>query len=415
MQFDMPGPESTGGVATPRSRVIHAWLATFGGLTALAVSLLLGACASKPLVPYSSDTPPLVLVPASLAGVADKRARFREIFCAVLQARGAVLPDYRPCEEALTRVGPETVGTGKPVELGLSKRRLIAAVVGGVGYECFKPWLNPPGTVAAHLREFGYDATVITVDALSSSANNARQIRDAIMAMPPAVDEPRIVLIGYSKGAPDILEAVVTYPEIRSRVAAVVSAAGAVGGSPLANDAEQYQADLLRHFPGATCSSGDGGAVESLRPRVRKAWLAQNPLPNDPPIYSIVTFPRPERISSILESSYNKLSRVDARNDSQMMFYDQIVPGSTLLGYVNADHWALAVPIARTHETIASLFVTQNAYPREALVEALLRFIEEDAAMPASHGPASERKPAADISLRSGEIAAPTSSHSLGP
>ena len=63
-----------------------------------------------------------------------------------------------------------------------------------------------------------------------------------------------------------------------------------------------------------------------------------------------------------------------------MIFYDQIVPGSTLVGYVNADHWALAVPINRTHTTIASLFVTQNAYPREALLEALLRFVEEDLA-----------------------------------
>ena len=48
------------------------------------------------------------------------------------------------------------------------------------------------------------------------------------------------------------------------------------------------------------------------------------------------------------------------------------------MGYVNADHWALAVPIARTHDTIGSLFVTQNAYPREALAESLLRFVEED-------------------------------------
>jgi hypothetical protein len=39
--------------------------------------------------------------------------------------------------------------------------------------------------------------------------------------------------------------------------------AGAVGGSALANDAEQYQADLLRHFPAATCTSGDGGAVNT--------------------------------------------------------------------------------------------------------------------------------------------------------
>ncbi|WER49024.1 hypothetical protein CupriaWKF_17755 [Cupriavidus sp. WKF15] len=366
--------------AGPRQafRAIRTWLRGLAYLTALAWTLFLGACASTPLVPYSTDTPPLVLVPAALAGVTDKRGRFREVYCAVLRARGSTLPDYRPCEEALTRVGTEPAGTDRPVELGPSKRHLIAAVVAGVGYECFRPWLGPQGTVATHVREFGYDATMITVDALSSSTNNARQIRDAIMAMPHAVDEPRIVLIGYSKGAPDILEAVVTYPEIRSRVAAVVTAAGAVGGSPLANDAEQYQADLLRHFPGATCSPGDGGAVESLRPRTRKAWLAQNPLPNDLPIYSIVTFPQPERISSILRSSYDKLSRVDARNDSQMIFYDQIVSGSTLLGYVNADHWALAVPIARKHDTIGSLFVTQNAYPREALVEALLRFIEEE-------------------------------------
>jgi hypothetical protein len=100
--------------------------------------------------------------------------------------------------------------------------------------------------------------------------------------------------------------------------------AGAVGGSALANDAEQYQADLLRHFPGATCTSGDGGAVNSLRPAVRRAWLAQTPLPREPRYYSLVTFPRPERISSILKSSYDKLARIDARNDSQMIFYDQV-------------------------------------------------------------------------------------------
>ena len=219
---------------------------------------------------------------------------------------------------------------------------------------------------------------VLKVDGLSSSANNARQIRDAIMAMQAEAGAPRLVLIGYSKGAPDILEAVVAYPEIRPHVAAVVSIAGTIGGSALANDAEQYQADLLRHFPGATCTSGDAGAVNSLRPATRQEWLAKNPLPRELRYYSLVTFPRPDRISAILKSSYDKLSRVDARNDSQMIFYDQVIPGSTLVGYLNADHWALAVPIARTHSTVSSLFVTQNAYPREALLEALLRFVEED-------------------------------------
>lgn len=346
----------------------------------IAVCHALTACTSAPLIAYSTDTPPLVLVPASQAGVQDQRARFREIFCSILDTRGRDLPDSRPCEEALTRVGSEPGGTGNPVDLGQSKRRLIGAVVAGVGYECFEQWLQAPGSVAIHLRQFGYDLVQIKVDALSSSANNARQIRDAVMAMPAEAGPPRLVLIGYSKGAPDILEAMVAYPEVRGRVAAVISAAGSVGGSALANDAEQYQADLLRHFPGATCDSGDGGAINSLRPATRKNWLAQNRLPSELNYYSLVTFPQPDHISFALKSSYNKLARIDARNDSQVIFYDQVVPGSTLMGYINADHWALAVPIARTHSTIASLLVTQNAYPREALAEAMLRFVEEDLA-----------------------------------
>ena len=71
------------------------------------VALLLGACATKPLLPYSADTPPLILVPASQAGVRDERGHFREIYCAVLEAHGSALPDYRPCDDALTRVGDE--------------------------------------------------------------------------------------------------------------------------------------------------------------------------------------------------------------------------------------------------------------------------------------------------------------------
>jgi dienelactone hydrolase len=345
---------------------------------AAAACAALGACGGKPLVPYSADTPPLVLAPATQFGVKDARARFRETYCAVLAAR-AELPDHRPCEDALTRVGEEPVGVGAPVQLGPSKRRLVAAIVPGIGFECFEPWLLPPGTAVKHVRQFGYDAMWLKVDPLSSSRANARQIRDAVMAMPDD-GAPRLVLIGYSKGAPDILEAVVSYPEIRSRIAAVVSAAGAVGGSPLANDAEQYQADMLQYFPGAKCKPGDGGGVADLRPATRQAWLAHNPLPRDVRYYSLVTFPEPSRISRMLTSSYDKLARIDARNDSQTIFYDQVIPGSVLLGYVNADHWALAVPINRTHASLASMLITQNAYPREALLEALLRAVEEDLA-----------------------------------
>ena len=93
-----------------------------------------------------------------------------------------------------------------------------------------------------------------------------------------------------------------------------------------------------------------------------------------------MTFPQPERISTVLKTTYSKLSRVDARNDSQVLFYDQVIPGSSLMGYLNADHWALAVPIARTHTSLGATFVNHNAFPREALLAAILRFIEEDLA-----------------------------------
>jgi hypothetical protein len=270
-------------------------------LLSAAVGLALIGCAGTPLIPFSTDTPPLVLAPATQAGVQDKRGRFREIYCAVLQARASEVPDYRPCDDALTRLGAEPPATGQPVPLGASSRHLVAAVIPGIGWDCIAKWLQPAGTTDAHVRKFGYELRAIQVDALSSSANNARQIRDAVMAMDLGAGAPRLVLVGYSKGAPDALEAIVNHPEIRPRLAAVVSVAGSVGGSPLANDAEQYQADLMRHFPGATCDSGDGGGVNSLRTGVRRAWLAQNPLPASVPTYSVVTLPEPHLVDPAQE------------------------------------------------------------------------------------------------------------------
>ena len=265
-----------------------------------------------------------------------------------------------------------------PCRWSRPSRRLVAAVVAGIGYGCFAKWLDPPGTAAAHLRKYDYDQFVIEVDALSGIEKNARQIRDAIMARPEEPGPPRLVLVGYSKGTPDILEAVVRYPEIHGRVAAILSAAGAVGGSALANDAEQEQADLLRHWPGAKCDEGDGGGVASLRPDVRKAWMAQNPLPPGLRYYSLVTLPTPDRVSRVIEKSYRELGEIDWRNDSQVIYSDQIIPGSTLLGFLNCDHWAIAVPVNRSHPVISRSLVDKNDYPREALLEAVLRFIEED-------------------------------------
>lgn len=343
-----------------------------------ALGLGIAGCASPPLQPFSTETTPVVLTPIGAAGVQDRRARFREIFCAVLDARRETLPDDRACEEALTLLADAPESTGAPVALEPSGAGLTAIFVPGIGWDCFADWLAPRNTVGAHLQSQGYGFALMDIDSLSSSAANARLIRDAIVADAFGVDDGSLVLIGYSKGAVDVLEAVTTYPEIRPRIAAIVSLAGAIGGSPLANVADQSDAALLRHWPGARCTEGDGGAVESLRPATRKAWLARNPPPADVRAYSIVAMPEPENVSTVLQPTHAKLARIDERNDSQLLFYDQIIPGGALLAYLNADHWSVAVPIARSHEFIGAALVDRNAYPREALVEAILRMIEED-------------------------------------
>ena len=168
-----------------------------------------------------------------------------------------------------------------------------------------------------------------------------------------------------------------TDPTVAARVAAVVSLGGAINGSPLADRVPEAWLDVLAHMPGLSCEGNDRGAVKSLRRGARLAWLAaQQPAPSIRS-YSLVSFAERDQISSVLRPSYDDLSMIDPRNDGQLLFYDQIAPRSTLLGYLNADHWAIAMPIVRD-VAAARLLVDRNAFPREILLEAILKQIEED-------------------------------------
>jgi len=339
---------------------------------------LLAACAGQPLTPWTADGPPLIVADTAAAGVTDRRGRFREIACAVLGARGAEPAGSADCEATLTRVGDEPGASGADVALGPSRRGLVAAMAPGIGWDCVHDWLGLERELGRADEPFGYRAYVIELAGLSGSGHNARLLRDHVLAEAERLDGRRLVLVGYSKGAPDILEAVVAYPEIRPYLAAVVSLAGAVGGSPLANGVSENTLDLMRHLPQADCERGDDEALKSLRPAVRRAWLAANPLPDDPPFYSVVALPQPDRISAILRGSHRKLARIDPRNDGQVIAWDQVIPGSTLVGFLNADHWAIAIPVVERHPLLARTFVNHNDFPWRAMLEAVLRFVEED-------------------------------------
>ncbi len=363
-----------------RSRRPPAWRSapTSAGLL---LSTILAACVSAPTVP-PTDTVNELHETIAAQELTDGRGRFREIFCSVLEDHGRDQPDFRSCDLALRYLGTEAGASGKPVPMEPSTAAYLLLLVPGLGWNCFEEWLHLSGSTASHLAQNGYDMHQIPVDGLSSSANNARLIRDFITDLPTEDKNRPIVLIGYSKGTPDILEALGRYPELAERVAAVVSLSGAVRGSPLAREASQAMANMLTMVPGAECEEADGDnlAVASLRPEVRQQWIEKNPLPRDVRYYSVITFPEPEQVSFVLRNSYAQLSRIDPRNDSQVIIFDQILPRSTIVSFVNADHWAMAVPVAREHDVLGTTLVNHNDFPREAFMEALLRFVEEDLA-----------------------------------
>ena len=343
--------------------------------------LLTAACAGKPPAqPTMEETRAELQAYIASERVTDDRGRFREIFCTVLETHGRDLPDYRSCDQALRITGLEVGATGEPVPLGRTESDYLFLMVPGLGWNCFEEWLDLTGSVTDHLASFGFEARLVPVDGLSSTTNNAAMINDYVAGLDAEDADRRLVLLGYSKGAPDILTAVVDYPELARRVDAVVSLAGAVGGSPLSEDATQAQANMLTVVPGSKCEEedGDNDAVKSLLPTVRQTWLAENTLPSNIQFYSAITFPEEDRISWALKNSYLVLGETDIRNDTQLVIFDQMIPDSKIFAVVNADHWAVAVPVARTHSILGGTLVNRNDYPREAFMEALLRYVEED-------------------------------------
>ncbi|MCB1922558.1 MAG: hypothetical protein KDJ27_02220 [Gammaproteobacteria bacterium] len=344
-----------------------------------AAASLAAGCASYPPMPPPSQRTPTLLVPASLAGVHDRRAAFRQLFCSADSAdnRAALAEDAADCSRWLVRVGSETDESAPTSTHTPAALRIV--IVLGFGWDCLQGLFDAQQLPARHLQRQGYDVTELQVDGLAGSAHNARLIRDALAADGRADPRP-LLLIGYSKGVVDILEALVEDAGLSARVAAVVSVAGAIGGSVLADETSADEVAMLRALPGGHCDAQDSGALESLRPHIRQRWLAHHPLPTAPRYYSVVTFPRPDNVSALLSSGHRRLSQVDAHNDGALLPQDQVIPGSHLLAYVDADHWSVALPVDGTAPVLAAFMGGREDFPLDRLWATLVRFVEQDLA-----------------------------------
>jgi hypothetical protein len=340
---------------------------TAGLLLAAAVA---GCASGPPLQPEGHRLPPLVTATADQAGVRDLRAGYRAALCERLGEKAE-----RGCDEVLTRMGAEPPPDGMPFpSVETQARRYRIGIVPGFLAECMDEEHQPFHGAAKELRAQGFEVVYLPVTGRGSVATNADMLAREITALP---DDPRpFILFGYSKGMPDALDMVVRHPEARRRIAALVGVGGASYGSPLADRYEDLWRATFMNSSVGKCKKDEGEGVHDLRRDVRVAWWVENGRKIDVPLYSIVGLPEKDRISPIMAASHKILSDIDARNDCQLLWTEAVAVPGALLGYVNADHWALAMSLSRAYPVLASQFV--DDVPRGAMLGAAVAVVARD-------------------------------------
>lgn len=337
--------------------------------------VVISACGQPAsLLPYELDIPIQVLSVSGAPPVSDGRARYRELFCAEL----AVDPDYagEDCDSYLHRLADEPILPGETTAPA-HDLDLKIVVVPGLFSDCVANYFRPYEASREALERAGVDMEYLQVSGRSSSKANAETIAKYIGALELSPGQ-KLILVGHSKGAVDILQFLVSFPEIANRVSAVLSVAGAINGSPRADDAYEDYQNWLAEFDLDACPVGDGRAMEDLTRRNRMNWLAANTLPESVRYYSISAFVNQDDVGLNSLRGYRALARIDPRNDGQLLFYDQVIPGAVLLAYLNANHWSVAVPVTETHPMVARTVITNNRFPRSSMLKAALNYISRD-------------------------------------
>lgn len=296
---------------------------------------------------------------------------YAQTFCSVL-AEGAFSGDnWQACN---TYVRMPSAQPAQPLPSMPTDWTLL--LVGGLGAECFAPLgLTAFKDAADHLATHGLTSLVIPVAGFGTTETNAQTIRDFVAARTAS----KFIAIAHSKGAADVMTAMTQFPGDMSQVEALITVAGAVGGSWLADDLAALN-ELIGDALAQACIPERGlteTGIDSMRRRKRQEYLAQHEHPWR--AYSISAAATEATISKALKPLWERLLPYARENDSHLVEREAIVPGGTFLGRALGDHLAVAFPISTSAvpERLRDLF-NHNRFPRPALIEAAVRFVIAD-------------------------------------
>ena len=147
-----------------------------------------------------------------------------------------------------------------------------------------------------------------------------------------------------------------------------------MNGTPLAEDWKAFYEAVGARWPMSRYAAGTGAEIDDLRREPRLAWWRCYGAGIGIPLFSLVAVPRPEHVSPMLSAMHARLAASDPRNDGQLLWYDAIAPLGSLLCYVNADLWTIAIDFNHQVPLMAGLF--RDDVPRSALVEAAIEVVD---------------------------------------
>lgn len=360
----------------------------------LLLSISLAGCAST----QQDVPPPTVTLPLRHAGITDARHRFLEVFSHELSDphAAASLLHLPPPGCATDQVNCNDTTSTDLLRSPSSPKSTAVVLVPGIFFDCMGPplipFISPQHTQTGKTRQTALDelkalsglatVTIAPIGGRLSSAENAKAIIQELLSVAENSTVTDIVVIAYSKGVADSLNALVQLEsagKLPPKVKAFVSLAGAVMGSDRADGSFALYQFLSIGFLASTCkASSHGQEVIDLTRSARQSWMASTELPASVKWFSVAAYTSREKTHPLLRSSFDAMAPNELRNDGQVATSLTIIPASTLVAFVNSDHWEFVLPLEEHPSKLIRGYFSSYQFPRAAFFRSLVRFVHAD-------------------------------------